>query len=81
MEAQNSRSASYAWTSILHGRDVLHRGCRWGIGDGKSVSIWQDFWLPRKNNPKVLSRILDSMADANVEILIDEATRLYTQFS
>ena len=51
MEARNSRSVSNAWMSILYGQDVLLRGCRWRIRDGKSVSIWQDFWLPRKDNP------------------------------
>ena len=39
MEAKHSRSGSHAWTSILHGRDLLKRGCRWRIGDGKSVGI------------------------------------------
>ena len=40
MEAKHSRSRSHAWTSILYGRDVLKRGCRWRISDGKSVGIW-----------------------------------------
>ena len=75
MEAKHSRSGSHAWTSILHGRDVLKRGCRWCIGDGKSVGIWQDFWLPRQSNPQVLSPPLESLSEARVEILIEEAER------
>ena len=74
-EARNSRSGLYAWTSILHGRDVLLRGCRWCIRDGKLVSIWHDFWLLRKNPPQVLSHLLESLADAKVEILIDVSAR------
>lgn len=51
------------------------RGCRWRIGNGKSVGIWNNFWLTRNNAPHVLSPIIDSMADAKVEILIKETTR------
>ena len=35
MEAKNSRGGSYAWSSTLHGKDVLERCCRWRIGNGK----------------------------------------------
>ena len=58
--------------SIFHRRDVLLRGCRWRIGNGKSMSIWQDLWLPSKNSPQVLSLIIDTISSAKVEILIDE---------
>lgn len=75
MEAKHSRSGSHAWTSILHVRDVLKRGCRWRIGDGKSVGIWQDFWLPRQSTPQVLSPPLEFLSEARVEILIEESER------
>ena len=75
MEAKNSRSSLYAWTSILHGRKVLKRGCRWSVGDDKSVSLWRDFWLPRQSNPNVLSLVLGSLTDAKDEILIDKSQR------
>lgn len=75
MEEKHSRSGSHAWTSILHGRDVLKRGCRWRIGDGKSVGIWQDFWLPRQSTPQVLSPPLEFLSEARVEILIEESER------
>ena len=37
IEAKDSRSGSYAWRSILKGRDVIQRGAWWWIGDGKKV--------------------------------------------
>ena len=74
IEAKYSSTGSYPWRSILHGRDVLLRGCRWRVGNGRSVHIWQSTWLPRKHPTKVTSPIIDSMVDAKVEILIDEAT-------
>ena len=75
MEAKWSSSGSHAWRSILHGREVLLKGCQWRIGNGKAVSIRQDHWLPRKNMPQVQSHRVDTMADAKVEILINGDTR------
>jgi len=34
MEAADSPTASYAWRSILKGREVLKEGMRWRVGDG-----------------------------------------------
>lgn len=75
MEAKHTSGGSHAWNSILHGRDVLLRGCQWRIGNGKAVSIWQNQWLPRENPPSVLSPTVETLADAKVEILIDENIR------
>ena len=77
LEAKESSTGSYARWSILHGRDVLHRGCRWRVGNGRCVHIWQSTWLPWKHPTKVISPIIDTMANARVEILIDEATHCW----
>ncbi|XP_075640434.1 uncharacterized protein LOC142612204 [Castanea sativa] len=74
MEAKHTSGGSHTWNSILHGRDVLLRGC-WRIGNGKAISIWQHHWLPRKHPPQVLSPMVDSLADAKVAILIEETSR------
>jgi hypothetical protein len=44
--ATRPRTSSYTWRSILHGRDLLVQGVRWGIGDGKTVKIISDNWVP-----------------------------------
>ena len=41
---------SYAWRSISMAREVLKLGMRWHIGDGRSVKIWHDPWLPLKGS-------------------------------
>lgn len=33
------------WKSILDSKGVLERGTRWRIGNGRSVSVWNDRWL------------------------------------
>ena len=39
MEVSKSCSGSYAWRSILKGRDVLLKGVRWRVGSGDSISV------------------------------------------
>ncbi|XP_028113945.1 uncharacterized protein LOC114311986 [Camellia sinensis] len=37
--------ASWAWTSLLVGREVLKRGVRWQVFNGKSINFWNDKWV------------------------------------
>ena len=60
---------------VLKGRDVILRGSRWRIGNGKLMKVWQSHWLSRKHHPIVFSPTLSSMEDATVDILIDTPTR------
>lgn len=47
LEVVVKRNASWGWRSIMAGRDVLKRGCRWRVGLNSKVQIWRDPWLPR----------------------------------
>uniref|UniRef100_A0A7N2LLF5 non-specific serine/threonine protein kinase n=1 Tax=Quercus lobata TaxID=97700 RepID=A0A7N2LLF5_QUELO len=64
MQAKVPSTASYTWKSIIHGREVIRKGVQWRIGDGHSVRIWGDRWIPKKNNPRIISPILHGQADA-----------------
>lgn len=44
-----SRAACYG------GRDLLERGMRWRVGDGKTIKIYNDRWIPRPTDFKILS--------------------------
>lgn len=39
-------SPSYMWRSIFEAQEVVKRGCRKRIGDGKQTEIWKVPWLP-----------------------------------
>lgn len=43
--AKTRQGASWAWASILEGRDLLLQHGRWQIGDGKDVGIFKDNWM------------------------------------
>ena len=45
------------------------------MGDGKSVDIWADSWLPRKYSPRVLSPQPEALIGAKVCSLIDAEQR------
>jgi hypothetical protein len=36
---------SYAWKSLWNSREVLRRGCRWVVRDGRNVSVMEDPWV------------------------------------
>ena len=74
MEASNSHSGSYAWQSILKGRDVLLKGARWRVGSGESISVWLDAWLPSLEHPRIQSPIVVGFEDIKVQDLIDPVT-------
>ena len=77
LEAKESNSGSYAWKSILQGREVILDGACWRVGDGKSIKIWQHHWLHRKHPTKVLSLMVESMEEATMKCLIDKSTRTW----
>ena len=71
MEAQVGSNPSYIWRSILWGREVIHKGLRWRIRDGKLVKVYQSGWLPRPETFKPISPPSLPL-DTTVSVLIDE---------
>ena len=49
-------------------------GSRFRVGNGKSIIIWQHYWLPIKHPPLVTSPIIESMENTTMDYLIDENT-------
>ena len=66
------KNGSYAWRSILKGREVIMRGLRWRIGDGSAVQVYQDNWLPTSEYGRFSSPISDNNPDTLVASLIDQ---------
>ena len=75
LEANESKAGSYAWKSILSAREVVKNGTVWRIGDGNSVGIREDKWLPDQCYRKVTSPLPSIPPDSKVSYLIDTNTR------
>ncbi|XP_062013825.1 uncharacterized protein LOC133730210 [Rosa rugosa] len=46
LQAKRGSSPSWLWSSLLAGRDLLQNGALWNIGNGNSVNLWSDSWIP-----------------------------------
>ena len=46
LQSSNTKQASYGWKSIQVGNELLRKGLRTMIGDGKKTNVWMDHWIP-----------------------------------
>ncbi|KAH1107812.1 hypothetical protein J1N35_011580 [Gossypium stocksii] len=77
----NSKSAKakvgsyplFTWRSVCGARDLIAGGIIWRIGNGTSVNIWNDLWIPGKNDNKlVFTDFIPHLSSVNQ--LIDSST-------
>jgi hypothetical protein len=47
LQARATTGISYTWRSVLKGIELLKKGMIWRVGNGRSVHIWNDPWIPR----------------------------------
>ena len=63
---------SFAWKSILKGKDVIKKGAQWRVGDGSSIQIFKDGWLLTPHHSRILSPITFFDPNAPISVLIDK---------
>ncbi|KAA3468919.1 Zinc finger CCCH domain-containing protein 7 [Gossypium australe] len=44
---------SFTWRSICSARELVENGLLWWVGSGPDINIWNDPWLPGKENNRV----------------------------
>lgn len=44
---------SFTWRSICSARDVIRDGLVWRVGNGTHINLWNDPWLPGKENNRI----------------------------
>ena len=69
-EAKNNLG-SFAWKSILRGRDIISRGAKWRVGNGRNIMVFADQWLPNEGSGKVSSPPGTHDPELRVASLID----------
>ena len=72
LNAKLGSNLSYAWRSIFNSLEVIRKGTRSQVGNGKRIHIWEDKWLPTPTTHKVIStpRVFNDFP--MVSSLIDE---------
>ena len=70
MQAKEGFRPSYLWRSILAGRTILQKACRWRVGIGDNIAVWNDRWLVGGNNMKVRSPLVEGYENMRVRDLI-----------
>ncbi|XP_059431508.1 uncharacterized protein LOC132165013 [Corylus avellana] len=73
LEASLGNRPSFAWRSIQGSSDLVKNGLVWRVGNGKTIRIWKDRWLPRPTTYTVYSppSILDPNAAVSQLIAAD----------
>ncbi len=66
---------SFVWRSLLSAIDLLKEGLVWRVGDGKSIHIWNERWLPTPTSFLVQSPPRMISTDLAVSTLIDSDLR------
>lgn len=56
-QAKQRGKDSWLWKSWLSTKDLISKGIRWTVGDGRKIRIWEDNWLPTSSSLKpILNR-------------------------
>ena len=75
MEAREGYEGLYAWRSILKGREVIRQGAKWRVGNGESIKLWGNKWLPSLQSPSFQSPFTAELENVTVSSLINPLTR------
>ena len=75
MGANLGYNPSYAWRSIYNNLEVIRKGTRWRIRNGRMIHIREDKWLPTPTTNKICSPQVDIGDFPMVSSLIDKDTR------
>jgi hypothetical protein len=79
LEAKLGNHPSFAWRSIFSAQDLIREGILWRIGNGETVRIWGDKWLPQPTTYKVQSPISVFPVNASISNLSDPISKWWNE--
>ena len=71
LHAELGSKHSHAWRGIFSALPVVQAGCWWQVGNGTSICIWTDRWLPRPSTFQVISPPASLPLDSKISSLIN----------
>ncbi|CAL1376774.1 unnamed protein product [Linum trigynum] len=74
LDASLGYRPSYVWRRLMGVQEFLLNGLRWTIGNGASVRIWGDRWLPSTPGYIIQSAPMGLPVESVVRELIEEET-------
>ncbi|KAG6627185.1 hypothetical protein CIPAW_15G109000 [Carya illinoinensis] len=74
LDVKKGSNSSFLWQSFISARSLLKEGLVWRVGDGQSIDLWNDKWLPQPTSFKLQSSIRFLPSDTKVAMLIDRTT-------
>jgi hypothetical protein len=75
INANLGNNPSYSWKSLWKSREVLIKGCRWTLGDGRRVRVMKDPWIRGGDNWWVESPQREEAYDMTVDQLMLDGER------
>jgi hypothetical protein len=75
LDAGLGSKLSFVWRSIHGAGDLVKEGLLWRIGDGASVWIWGEKWVPLPHTFKIQSPPISLLENEYVKRLIDPTTK------
>ena len=78
LQASIGNNPSYAWQSIMAAQYLVQQGTRWNVGNGSSIHVWGDKWLPTAFSYKVVSPRKFLHANTRVCELISQDSSAWT---
>ena len=71
LDAVESPNCSHVWRSIMAALLILKANCYWRVGDGSTIKVQSDKWIPNHLTNRVLYSTNEEVEDWMVSDLID----------
>lgn len=72
LNSQLGGSPSMIWRSIWESKQLLLKGCRVWVGNGKEINVWNSPWLPCLDNGLVTTDKREVLPNLTVADLMEE---------
>ncbi|KAK9988414.1 hypothetical protein SO802_028653 [Lithocarpus litseifolius] len=77
LEATESPNCSFVWRSLVAALPVLRTGHCWRVGDGFSINVYRDRWIPNYPTNKPLSSVRVDEEEVLVSSLINHDLQVW----
>lgn len=70
---------SWMWKSWQGVVNLIKEGCKWQVGNGFSIKVWEDEWLPTPHQPRILSAKPEGCTVVKVKYLMRQEKKGWNQ--